>query len=67
MKPLLSRAPLYLLLASFQAELVASFDVGVGAGTLIKPRGLWKPTFLLPEREVKVWLPPGYEDDDETR
>ena len=50
-----------------QAAPVAPFDVGVGAGTLVKPRGLWKPTLLLPDREVKVWLPPGYEADDQTR
>jgi hypothetical protein len=68
MKPLLSREKMYFVLwASIQAAHVASFDVGVGAGTLMKPRGLWKSTFLLPEREVKVWLPPGYDEDDQTR
>jgi len=28
----------------------------------VQPKGLWKPSLLLPDREVKVWLPPGYDD-----
>ena len=35
---------------------------GVGGGRLVRPKGLWRPSLLLPDRDIKVWLPPGYDD-----
>lgn len=39
-------------------------EFGVGRGSLLlQPPGIWGvDSFLLPYRDVKVWLPPGYHD-----
>ena len=47
---------------SRSAFLGTSLDFGIGDGRLVRPTGLWRPSLLLPDRGVKVWLPRCYDE-----